>query len=100
MREKNYEIKLRKEIKKRGGVALKMVCPGHSGATDRLVIVPQGLIWFVEAKRTGKKLDPLQEVFKKLVNRLGFEHRKVDSMESCDEFLWEVDYKIKAQNKK
>lgn len=100
MREKNYEIKLRKEIKKRGGVALKMVCPGHSGATDRLVIIPNNLIWFVEAKKTKRELDPLQKVFKKLIDRLGCWHRKIDSMESVDEFIWEVDWHISKRIKR
>lgn len=97
MREKNYEIKLRKELKKRGGVALKIVCPGHRGVTDRLVLVPPALIWFVEAKRTGKDLGPLQKVFKRLVQRLGFKHRKIDSMEHVEIFLAEVDKAVNSQ---
>lgn len=100
MREKNYEIKLRKEIKKRGGVALKMVCPGHAGATDRIVLVPDELIWFVEAKKTGKDLSPLQKVFKKLVERMAFKHRKIDSMQSVDNFLAEVDAAIRKQKQR
>lgn len=98
MREKNYEIRLRKGIKNRGGVALKMVCPGHAGATDRIVLVPDGLVWFVEAKQTGKDLSPLQEVFKKLVEGMDFKHRKIDSMESVDNFLAEVDTEIMKQH--
>lgn len=90
MREKNIEAKLRNEIKKLGGVAIKFVSPGRRGVTDRLVIVPFANIWFVETKRPGRDLDPLQLSFKKLLIKMGCEHRKVSTTEELQKFLQEV----------
>ena len=48
MREKTIEEKLVKKAKERGGVALKFVSPGLDGMPDRIVILPDGHVGFVE----------------------------------------------------
>jgi len=56
MREKEVEAALVKAAKKRNGVALKFVSPGLSGVPDRLVLLPDGKIGFIELKSPGKKM--------------------------------------------
>ena len=58
MREKQIENKLATEAKKLGGIALKFVSPSFDGMPDRLVLIPDGHIAFVELKAPGKKPRP------------------------------------------
>ena len=59
MVEKEIEYKFSKEVKKLGGIALKLVCPSFDGVPDRLVLMPGGKLYFVEVKRPGAKPRPL-----------------------------------------
>ena len=72
MREKNIEQSLVKAVKKKGGLALKFVSPGLSGVPDRIVLMPDGKIGFIELKAPGKKLRVLQEKRKRQLEALGF----------------------------
>jgi len=38
MREKTVERKLVQKVRERGGLALKLVCPGFNGVPDRLLL--------------------------------------------------------------
>lgn len=73
VREKEIETKLRKMVEARGGCCLKWVCPGWSGVPDRLVLMPQGRVFFVETKKPkGGKVSALQEWWSKRLRGLGF----------------------------
>ena len=72
MREKNIEQSLVKAVKKKGGLALKFVSPGLAGVPDRLVLLPNGRLGFIELKAPGKKLRALQEKRKRQLEALGF----------------------------
>jgi len=72
MREKEIEKKLTQETKKRGGLALKFVSPGFDGMPDRILLMPEGKIAFVEVKAPGKRPRPLQMARHKLLRGLGF----------------------------
>lgn len=72
MREKNIEQSLVKAVKKKGGLALKFVSPGLAGVPDRLVLLPNGRLGFIELKAPGKKLRVLQEKRKRQLEALGF----------------------------
>ena len=72
MREKKIEKKLISEAKKRGGLAVKFVSPGFDGMPDRIVLMPEGKMAFVEVKSPGKHPRPLQMARHKLLRRLGF----------------------------
>lgn len=54
MREKQIESKLVIEVKKIGGIAPKLVSPGFDGMPDRLVLLPDGHIAFVELQGPSK----------------------------------------------
>jgi len=72
MREKEIEKKLTQEVKKRGGLAVKFVSPSFDGMPDRIVLMPEGKMAFVEVKAPGKLPRPLQMARHKLLRELGF----------------------------
>lgn len=72
MREREIEQTLRQAVRKRGGLALKFVSPGYDGMPDRLALLPNGKMGFVEVKAPGKAPRPLQRQRHKLLRELGF----------------------------
>lgn len=71
--EKDIEQKLRKIVEKHGGLCLKWVCPGWSGVPDRIILLPGGVVLFVETKRPrGGKVEKLQKWWAERIRRLGF----------------------------
>ena len=90
MREKQIENKLTIEAKKLGGIALKFVSPSLDGMPDRLVLMPDGHIAFVELKAPGKKPRPLQLSRHRLLRSLGFRVYVIDSVEQIGGMLDEV----------
>lgn len=81
MREKAIEQKLVSEVKKRGGICPKWVCPSFDGMPDRIVLMPGGYIGFVEVKAPGKKPRPLQLSRHRLLCRLGFKVYVLDNVD-------------------
>ena len=90
MKEKQLENKLRMAIKKAGGIAPKFVSPGFDGMPDRLILLPDGIIAFVELKAPGKKPRPLQLARHRLLRSLGFRVYVFDSEEQIGELLNEL----------
>ena len=72
MREREIEQKFTLAVKKRGGLALKFVSPGFDGMPDRLALLPNGKMGFVEVKASGKVPRPLQAQRHRLLRELGF----------------------------
>lgn len=79
MREKSIEEKLVAAVKAVGGVCWKFTSPGTAGFPDRIVLMPQGRIAFVEVKAPGKTPRPLQKLRIKTLQRLGFKAFVLDS---------------------
>jgi G:T-mismatch repair DNA endonuclease (very short patch repair protein) len=90
MREKQIEARLKREVKKIGGLALKFASPGNAGVPDRIVLLPYGKVVFVELKAPGKKLRPLQIKRKEQLEDLGFKVYIIDSYGKIDVFIQEV----------
>lgn len=90
MREKTIEAKLVSEVKKRGGICPKWVCPSFDGMPDRLVFLPGRHFGLVEVKATGKKPRPLQVSRHKLLQRLGFKVYILDAIEKIGGILDEI----------
>lgn len=61
MREKQVEQALVKAVKASGGICPKFVSPGLSGVPDRLVLLPNGRIGFVEVKASTKSFTALSD---------------------------------------
>ena len=72
MREKYIEQKLVNEVKKRGGICLKLASTGLDGVPDRLVLMSKGKIAFVELKAPNEKPRKLQLVRIKRLKEMGF----------------------------
>ncbi|ADL50533.1 VRR-NUC domain-containing protein [Clostridium cellulovorans] len=90
MRESKIEKALTIELKKRGGMALKFVSPGMAGVPDRLVLIPNGEVIFVELKAPGKTMRHLQLKRKSQLENLGFRVYVIDSLGGVDSFVREV----------
>lgn len=88
--ERAIEKKLRLEVKARGGTALKFVSPGMAGVPDRIVLIPDGRVYFVELKAPGKRLSPKQVKMATQLGRLGHKVWVIDSLEGSKVFVREV----------
>lgn len=88
--EKHLEQVLTKEVKKRGGLALKFISPGMSGVPDRLIMMKGGRIAFIELKAPGKKMRPLQIKRKRQLETLGFLVYCIDNKDQIGDVLDEI----------
>lgn len=83
--EKHIEAYLVKRVKALGGIAYKW--RGHGGVADRIVVLPDGVVWFVEVKTVGGRLSALQKVFAADMARLGQRYCVLWTKEQVDDFL-------------
>ena len=90
MREKLIEQNLVQAVRRMGGLAPKFTSPGWAGAPDRLVLLPGGLLAFVEVKAPGKTLRPLQVKRKGQLEALGFRVYVIDRLEQIGGVLDEI----------
>lgn len=87
MREKEIEHNLVMETRKAGGMAVKFVSPSFSGMPDRLALLGDGKIGFVEVKAPGQKPRPLQLKRHAMLRRLGYQVFVLDAMEDIPAVL-------------
>ena len=85
--EKFIELSLVRAIKAAGGICPKYMAPGTSGMPDRIVLMPNGQMCFVELKAPGKKPRPLQERLHERLRALGFDVYVIDSTEQIKEMI-------------
>mgnify|MGYP005927744117 CR=1 FL=1 len=90
MQEANVEKYLIRYVKDKGGLCLKFISASMRGLPDRIVILPQGKIFFVELKAKGKKPRPEQTRVHKLFNSLDAKVFVADSKESVRSVVDEV----------
>lgn len=90
MLESDVERYFREKIKGAGGMAVKFVSPGLSGVPDRIVLLPGGKIYFVELKKPGGRVRPLQKKVINKLRRLGQEVHIIKSFSEVDFFLRKV----------
>jgi len=96
MQESGFENYVMKKIRSVGGRAFKWVCPGMTGAPDRICIFPGGRIIFIELKRPGLS-DGRSERQKKvcrLLRGLGCDVRSISEKNEFKELMREVGYDI------
>lgn len=60
MKERQIEAKLVKQIRSMGGICYKFVSPGNPGVPDRMVLLPDGRIIFIELKTEVGRLANIQ----------------------------------------
>ena len=87
MREKEIEQRLVRKVQKEGGISPKFVSPGTSGMPDRLVLLQEGRMAFVELKAPGKKMRPLQVKRKRQLEALGYKVFCIDKVDQIEEVI-------------
>ena len=90
MNERTIERKLVEAVRGMGGLCPKFTSPGWDGVPDRIVLLPDGKVSFVETKATGKRMRPLQRRRKEQLEGLGFKVFGLDSVEGIKEVLDEI----------
>jgi hypothetical protein len=84
MTEKEIEAYFVKRVKALGGVAYKFRSVTQRGVCDRIACMPDGSTWFVELKKPGGRLSPLQEVFAEQMAATGQHYAVLWSREDVD----------------
>ena len=79
MLEKTIEKQLVNEVRNHGGIAPKLTSPSTAGMPDRIIILPEGKICFVETKAPGKKPRPIQQHQMARLTELGCMVRTLDN---------------------
>ena len=87
MNEKIVEAKLRDGVEVLGGVAYKWVSPGNVGVPDRMVVLPGGVVHFIELKREGGKLTRMQKVQIARLRALGADCAVVYGLAGVETYL-------------
>ena len=79
--EKALERKLNALVKARGGLSIKLLPFNFAGLPDRMLLLPGGLLRFVEVKTTGKQPSAIQRVVHAKFLSLGFPVLIIDKVE-------------------
>jgi len=85
--EKVLEKYLVSEVKKIGGWAVKLLSGLVTGLPDRLILLPGGVVAFVEVKTTGKNASARQMWVHEKLKALGFRVEVLDSKEGINNFI-------------
>ena len=85
--ERQIEKRLVEKVKERGGLCIKLGTTVMAGLPDRLVLLPFGIMAFVEVKRGGEEPGPLQRVVHKQLAELGFMVFVADSFVEVDNLI-------------
>jgi len=90
MSEKEIERRMCEMVRKRGGLSYKFLSPGHPGVPDRIVILPDATVWFVELKTTIGILSNIQKWQVSQLEKQGANVRVIRGWEAAKEFVNEV----------
>ena len=82
--EKLIERKLVKWIKNLGGLSIKLVATYFTGLPDRMILLPEGRIFFCEVKTTGKVPTAIQRRVHDAIRALGFRVHVIDCSEDLE----------------
>lgn len=74
-------------VSREGGQSLKFVSPGMAGVPDRIVILPGGVLWFVELKAPHKKPRALQRFVMRRLRKLGCQVVIIDNKKTVKAFV-------------
>lgn len=87
MRESKIEKYLVDEVAAIGGEAVKFPPLFYRGFPDRIVLLPGGVIVFVELKAPGETPRLIQQKVHARLKAWGFRVEVIDSKEAVDEFI-------------
>lgn len=94
MLEKDIEAWLGKQIKRLGGLSFKFASPGNPGVPDRIFVLPNGKVWFVELKQQLGKVAKVQKWQRERFISMGCNYRLVKGMDDARAFANEVEHEI------
>lgn len=87
MRESAIEKHLANSVKLLGGLCWKFVSPNLAGVPDRIVVMPGGMVYFVELKAPGKLPRPNQLRRARELRQRGVQVLMLDSIMAVDMWL-------------
>ena len=87
MRESTIEDHLVRRTNEIGGEVRKVKWIGRRGAPDRVVMLPGGLLYWVELKRPGQKAEPHQAREHERMRGMGQRVLIIDSFEAIEALL-------------
>jgi hypothetical protein len=90
VKETKVETALTDGVEDRGGVCWKLAPISRVGIPDRLVLLPGGVIIFVETKAPLGVLKSWQARVHELLRRLGFQVEVLWNLEAVSAFLGEL----------
>ena len=90
MRENSVERRLREEVEHLGGLCFKWVSPMNAGVPDRIVIMPDGRVRFVELKTIRGRLSKVQEYQMERLRKLGCSVHVLYGVDEVDGFVADV----------
>lgn len=88
--EKKIEKKFCDKVKAAGGLALKFMATACAGVPDRVVLMPNGRVYFVELKREDGKVSPIQKYMFEKFENLGSPVHVICNEKMIDDFITEV----------
>lgn len=88
--EKILEKQLIIEIKQKNGWCLKLWSISFTGLPDRLILLPEARIYFVELKSKGKKPTPRQMWVHERLRQFGFKVYWIDTYIKLKNFINEI----------
>ena len=90
VRERDVESYLVDELKKRGIMCVKFIPDGKIGMPDRLIILPDERVLWVELKTDNGRLEEIQKLQHKRLRDLGHQVTVVWSKEDVDDLLSQI----------
>jgi len=90
MSESQIERRLVQGVKAKGGMCLKFTSPGTPGVPDRIVLTPDGRVYFVELKTEIGRLAKIQRWVISEMQKHGAQVRVLHGTDAVKEFLDEI----------
>lgn len=94
MLEKDIEDWLNKQVERMGGLAYKFTSPGNPGVPDRIYILPNGRVWFVELKQQLGRVAGIQKWQRQRLQEMGCNYRLVKGMDDAKKYVEELKHEI------
>ena len=91
MLESSIEKYLSQKVKELKGMCIKFNSLSLNGLPDRIILLPNGRIYFVELKSPKKQLRPLQKAVCRRLEKLGFKPFVIDNKGKVDEFITQLE---------
>lgn len=91
-KEANLEAYLVRKVCDLGGKCMKFLSPGSAGMPDRLIVLPGGVIAFMELKRLGEVPGDLQAKRISDLHKLGANAYWASTREQVDSAMRELEF--------